>query len=513
MIRYIALLTATMLLTVSCSGASGMDTAQVAPPNPTATVMPSVPTPTQVTPRPTPTHTATALPPTPTVTPVRVQPIPTFTPKPTATPMPTLYWDLSCDSVAVKTEYVIYGSKLKWTFDSNPNLTAMSLRTSPSQHPSKTDGFGLMSFRQFKVAVTNSLSYEYELINPSGYQLAIDVELVTEHKGGATCVSKMYKPLSYPEESQVIKDLVIPAGLTIDYDKYSDIVIPAPTLESLIQAFAKYDSVVHGDGQPDYDMWRITGAQEDRIRDYDPKLRVYLFGDGADAGDWQTVRLILEIINAIKPSLEPRFAATIDEVSLPQFHTFCEAWMDSLDYNKHCNMNGNAALFSDGPIKQGSSGSRGYNWYQSIMAQEYAGKDLYKYDHGDSVSNPCCSINFHEIGHGFGLEHTYCAHSSVSRWADRSYMTKIWNQDDLAAIAVHLDPRTKTGMNIHEAAAALGIEKDSRYHDLIEKPWLACGNQASGWDKLAERIYEEYVNSGYVETQHPDNRNSVQFAR
>ena len=44
MIRYIALLTTMLLLTVSCSGGSDTDTAQVAPPNPTATVTPSTPT-------------------------------------------------------------------------------------------------------------------------------------------------------------------------------------------------------------------------------------------------------------------------------------------------------------------------------------------------------------------------------------------------------------------------------------------------------------------------------------
>ena len=47
MIRYIALLTATLLLTVSCSGGSDTETAQVATSVPTATVAPPIPTPTQ----------------------------------------------------------------------------------------------------------------------------------------------------------------------------------------------------------------------------------------------------------------------------------------------------------------------------------------------------------------------------------------------------------------------------------------------------------------------------------
>jgi len=63
-IRYIALLTTTLLLTVSCSGGSDTQTAQSAPPSATAEVMSSVPTSTQV--QSTPTQ---VVPPTATLTP------------------------------------------------------------------------------------------------------------------------------------------------------------------------------------------------------------------------------------------------------------------------------------------------------------------------------------------------------------------------------------------------------------------------------------------------------------
>ena len=88
MIRYIAFLTAALFLTVSCSGGSDTETAQVATSSPTATVeQPTstpTPTPTQVPPTPTPTPTQVLPTPTPTPTPV-----PTATPSPTPTPTPT----------------------------------------------------------------------------------------------------------------------------------------------------------------------------------------------------------------------------------------------------------------------------------------------------------------------------------------------------------------------------------------------------------------------------------------
>lgn len=104
MIRYMALLTATLLLTVSCSGGSEPEAAQVATSapmaTPTPTQVPPTPTPTQVviptaipvpqptaTPVPQPTATPTQVPPTPTPTQVLPTPTPTQVPP---TPTPTI---------------------------------------------------------------------------------------------------------------------------------------------------------------------------------------------------------------------------------------------------------------------------------------------------------------------------------------------------------------------------------------------------------------------------------------
>ena len=54
MVRYIALLTVILLLTVSCSGGSDPETAQVAPLTPTAQVAPPTPTTAVIPPTPTP---------------------------------------------------------------------------------------------------------------------------------------------------------------------------------------------------------------------------------------------------------------------------------------------------------------------------------------------------------------------------------------------------------------------------------------------------------------------------
>ena len=85
MIRYIALLIVTLLLTVSCSNGSDTDTVQVARSTPTTTVAQSTPALTQVLSTSTPVPSAA---PTPTPTPTPI-PVPTQAPAPSAAPTPT----------------------------------------------------------------------------------------------------------------------------------------------------------------------------------------------------------------------------------------------------------------------------------------------------------------------------------------------------------------------------------------------------------------------------------------
>ena len=381
----------------------------------------------------------------------------------------------------------------------------MYLRTSPSKNHTK--GFGLLSLSQYEISDMTDLSYQYQLVSPSAYQLAIDIDLITEYQDGMGCASRMFSDLIYPEATTVEKRLTVPDGILVDYSRYADIVVPEPTVEALIFAFAEYKGGHAPSLQEiDYSIWRIYPEQT--IEAYSPELRLYLFGEGVDYGDWESAAHMLEILSVITPELDPRFARDIDEVTLPQFHMFCESWMVP-EYKKHCDMESNAAAFSNGPVRRyyashrslDGSNTRGFLWFQSrIVTEPREGKGE---KIGDIATNPCCSINFHEFSHSVGLNHNYCPYSSVSRWEDRPYMTKPFSEDDLAGMAVHLDPRTEHGMTIEEAADALGIEKNERYYELVEKPWLACGEQHPTWEEWADRIYKDHISSDLVETNHP----------
>ncbi len=331
----------------------------------------------------------------------------------------------------------------------------------------------------------------------------------------------MFTGFAHPELSDVEAQLTVPTAVLVDLSRYADVAVPDPTLEALIHAFAGYRGW-HGMGEeePDYSAWKIWDDKV--IRDYEPKLRHFLFGDTQDLGDWEVAAHMLEIVNVIHPDLDPRFATTIHEVNFPQFHPLCERWMLSGDPWDHpCQRDKNSAYFSDGSTRPQNGypdyeNSRGHLYHNTFVvdAEDLARTDARpEWTIGTVVNNPCCSINFHEFGHAVGLEHTYCAYNAMSWWEDRPYMTMPWGTDDLAGMAIHLDPRTEPGMDIYQAAEALGIAQDSRFNEMIGKPWRACGRQDPGWTDFADRIYENHVSSTNLGTNHPDDRTPILYDR
>ena len=443
-------------------------------------------------------------------------------------------WNGTCTDIGVGTTYGRTDTTLTWEFDNDPDLTGLEVRTRPSEASTgnlssgRSGGFGLVNWQRHVVPVDDGLVYEFALPRGPGNPVQLDVDLVVEHTNRTTCEAPMFVGLVPPELSETEQLLTVPEGIVVDQSRYADLIAPEPTLEALVYAFAEYRGP-HGmgDEEPEYSAWKVWDGKE--IRDYEAELRHFLFGDTQDLGDWEAAAHMLEILAIIHPDLDPRFATTVEEVNFPQFHPICERWILVGDWmaagnpnsNHPCQRNGNGAYFSDESTRAqngyiGYQRSRGHLYHNAFVidAEDLARPDARdEWAVGTVVNNPCCSINFHEVGHAVGLEHTYCAYSALSRWEDRPYMTAPWSADDLAGMAIHLDPRTTHGMDIHQAAAALGIERDTRFDEMVVNPWRACGRQDSGWNDFADRIYEDHVLSTNVGTNHPDNRTPTLYDR
>ena len=137
----------------------------------------------------------------------------TSTPAPTSAPVDTTKEYESCQEQSLYTTYSNDSQNISWKFDRTPEVagvTQMYFRTSPSEHEGLTEGFGLLSLDQIEITDLTQLSYQHKLINPSGYQLAVDTELITEYSGGMSCQSSMFSDLMYPEGTELEKQLALP---------------------------------------------------------------------------------------------------------------------------------------------------------------------------------------------------------------------------------------------------------------------------------------------------------------
>ena len=496
---------------------------------------PTVPSATTVAP-------ATIAPPTtapPTTAPPATTVVPTTAPTTTAPPTTTtsgpvvvtgrrLAWSSPCGDADLDGTYGRTDAAISLTFDAQPSLSALELRTRPAdaldgdRGGHGTGGFGIVHWRRYELDADDGPGHEFALPRSTPYPMAHVVDLVAGLADGTTCEARMFTEVEHAETTDEERRLTVPVDIAVDRSRYADVVLPGPTLEALVYAFASYRGW-HGmgDEEPEYPMWKVW--EDKTIRDYEPELRHFLFGNTQDRGDWEAAAHMLEILAVLHPDLDPLFATTVDEVNFPQFHPLCERWMldGDLDQNRPCQRKDNSAYFSDVSTRQlgdspGFADARGWTYHNTwvIDAKDLERPDARdEWEVGEVVQNPCCTINFHEVGHAMGLEHTYCAHSAVGRWEDRPYMTATWSTDDLAGMAVHLDPRTTHGMTIHEAADALGIAQDDRFDDMVANPWRACGRQHPGWTAFADRIYANHVSSENVETNHPDGRAPILYDR
>ena len=185
---------------------------------------------------------------------------------------------------------------------------------------------------------------------------------------------------------------------------------------------------------------------------------------------------MIEVLRVIAPRLDARLAKTHDEVTLSVHFQTCQSWW--YPYFGDCNPDGVNANYSIGDIEDGGrTDRRGFIWMQVVSDQRMA-------QEGWGPYNP--QTLWHEVGHAVGLTHLMCTGSNVNVGYD-DWGTEVgrrWSPSDLAAIAVHQDPRTVHGSSVHEAAEAVGIERNGAFLALLENPSSACENPDPRWAEL-----------------------------
>ena len=393
--------------------------------------------------------------------------IPTATLTPTvastATATQSVPWS-ACDSAnSPVATYSYQDGGFQFDFDINPassRVKQVFLGTTPAMgkrhewDANNTNGFNLHHFRRTVFEDLSATSFIVPMLSPTSVPVNVTVTLNAQLEDASWCTALLVDNFSYNQGLQGADAITIPEGVTIDYDRYSGFTVPQPLAESVIYAMSSNDPYQERPGWMDVPL-----------RDYPAKLRVALYGVPTTT-HWQIAAELIEVIRAIAPDLDARFATTHEEVTMPLHVTACPEWKIKTEEHP-CNSRGMDGSFSDGGYRDGGlAETRGYLWISGS-------------------SGYTTTLIRHEMVHQMGLGHVKCK-GSISIVPD--YQGQYWTASDLAAIAVHQEVRTTHGMTMDQARSALGIPKDSRWEELLADRSLVCENQVAAYDALAAKL-------------------------
>ena len=233
MIRYMALLTATLLLTVSCSGGSEPETAQVSTSAPTATAAP-IPTATTA---PIPTDTAT---PAPTQVPPTSKPTRTA---PAVKPVKVCDWASS---------YTIQDGFIYLTAEeapNNQNIQNLAMEFIPNRkgarHPifNETGGFALHEYSQERLDISKN---EQQVAIPkakTAYRMDLKVVLAGSTIDGRNCQQELHEAFTRSDDYYPSPLLSLPDNAQPNLQRYAEYLanIPQPNAQSVFLATSMGD--------------------------------------------------------------------------------------------------------------------------------------------------------------------------------------------------------------------------------------------------------------------------------
>ena len=210
MIRNVTLLTVTLLLSVSCSGGSEPETAQVPTSAATATIAQNTPTPAPI----------------PTATPVPVPTPPTQVPP---TPIPQL---TSASPTTVKVcdwtlSYKIQDGFIDLTAEEaaqNHNIQNLAIEFTPAirgfNHPifNETEGFALHEYsKQILDVSTNEQQVAIPKAN-TAYRMDLKVVLVGSTVDGRDCQKELHEAFTRSDDYYPSPELLLPDNALPDYE-------------------------------------------------------------------------------------------------------------------------------------------------------------------------------------------------------------------------------------------------------------------------------------------------------
>ena len=325
-------------------------------------------------------------------------------------------------------------------------------------------GFEKIEQRRLRALSISENSASFKLLAPSPERPDLEIKAIYQE----TCEALIQDDYRYVDGIKSSMPIVVPPGININVNRFSDQALPEPSAASLILAGSE--------GYEGESSWRSDWSLIAGIGKFPYPLKFALYGESRHI-HWEVVAEIIEVLNHIAPSLQADFAKTHADVTLPIHISACESWQESSSPN-----------FCSGR----SSGQANSDFRTAFESHVWI--DVRDYFRDSYLTN--LPTLRHELGHIAGLLHTPCPGSQMSISTEVGQGV-YFNASDLAIIATIHDDRFVGGMTLEEARTALNIEKDSIWDDMLENPTLACNVLAD--DPNWKSLHADYASSAIID--------------
>lgn len=345
-------------------------------------------------------------------------------------------------------DFQISDGTLTLDFGTDPaaaGVTGVALETVPLETAYDSRGFSHLFAGRIESADFPSSNLEFPLTSSGPGSIDVAMSLILSTEAGGNCDAPLVARYAFESDFDMAASVVLPAGVSFEPDRYDWFEVPELSAASIWYALSSNDP-----------YQEVAGWEDGTINMYEAEtLRVALYGD-AEEIHWKVMAEVLEVVRAVAPDTDARFATTHDEVTIPIFIQKCEDWQRN---------------------SQGQGGITGSDCNSDGLGGAFAGTYIFL----DSSGGNLPTLR-HEFGHLLGLKHPKCAETMMTVPDNQASQ---FGPTDLAGFAVHASSQTTNGMNAEQAAQALGVSTQGDFLAIEQQRDLACASPGGDFEKLA----------------------------
>jgi hypothetical protein len=169
---------------------------------------------------------------------------------------------------------------------------------------------------------SSNLEFPLASSGPGNTDVAMSLILSTE--AGGTCDAPLVLRYAFESAFDMVAPVVLTAGVSIEPNRSDWFEVPELSAASTWSAFSSNDP-----------YREVAGWEDGTIKMFPAETcRIALHGDTEEI-HWKVMAEVHEVLRAVAPDTDARFATTHDEVTIPYFIQKCGDWQRSSQAGVH----------------------------------------------------------------------------------------------------------------------------------------------------------------------------------